>query len=162
MTRLMLTTDTSAAGAIQHAGLADLVIAIERRLVWGPLPSDAELDAFFAARTTQPPGVHWLADTPSWRLEEWGVKDRGLVELLSESDGLEEGPFALEMHNDSVRLAQYKQSRLLLTELGKAVLAGNADALRYNPIHRWWGGTELTNERLWRWDHEGRSLVAPG
>ena len=39
MTRLIVTTDSSTAGAIQQAGLADLVIAIERRLVWGPLPS---------------------------------------------------------------------------------------------------------------------------
>ncbi|WP_246756741.1 hypothetical protein [Bradyrhizobium diazoefficiens] len=60
MTRLMITTDSSLAGAIQQAGLADLVIAIERRLVWGPLPSAAERDAFFAPRTTQPRGLHWL------------------------------------------------------------------------------------------------------
>jgi hypothetical protein len=46
MMRLIVTTDSSTAGAIQRAGLADLVIAIERRLVWGPLPSDVELDAF--------------------------------------------------------------------------------------------------------------------
>jgi hypothetical protein len=25
----------------------------------------------------------------------------------------------------------------------------------HNPIHRWWGGTELTSERLWRWDRAG-------
>jgi hypothetical protein len=89
MTRLILTTDSSIAGAIQQAGLADLVIAIERRLVWGPLPADAELDAFFAPRTTQLRGLHWLDDTPSWRLEESGVKDRGLIELLAEYDSVE-------------------------------------------------------------------------
>ncbi|MFK4506228.1 hypothetical protein LPJ38_30935 [Bradyrhizobium daqingense] len=44
--RLILTTDSSAAGALQRAGLADLVIAIEHRLVWGPLPSEEELEAF--------------------------------------------------------------------------------------------------------------------
>jgi hypothetical protein len=82
MTRLILTTDSSIAGAIQQAGLADLVIAIERRLVWGPLPADAELDAFFAPRTTQLRGLHWLDDTPSWRIEGSGAKDRGLIELL--------------------------------------------------------------------------------
>ncbi len=331
MTRLIVTTDSSAAGAIQRAGLADLVIAIERRLVWGPLPSDAELEAFFAPRRSQPHGLHWLDDTPACRLEEWEVKDRGLVELLSECgsvelwmgrepnaqlillwlldhcrtqdaalsklvmrqpdvavgaldpsqlaelnppaikptqedlelaarawrafreptprvwfdllkldlslfphlercavqlleelpgaatglgatearlleliapggmqpfdifpgdqkrnerrvydywevgalldglsrcpapaiSGLEEGPFALDMHNDAVRLARYKQSRLSLTEFGKAVLAGSEDFCRLNSIHSWWGGTLLTNERLWRWDRESRSLVAP-
>jgi len=331
MTKLIVTTDSSIAGAIQRAGLADIVIAIEQRLVWGQLPSDAELDAFFRPRTTQPHGLHWLDDTPPWRLEEWGLKGRGLIELLSECgsaelwigqepnaqllllwllnhcssedaavsklvmrqldgavgavdpeqfaaltppitrptqdhlelagrvwrayrapmpqawfdllktnlslfpqlersivdlleelpgittglgatemrileliatgdaqpfdvfpghqkrnerrvfcywevgtlldglarcpapaiSGLEEGPFSLEMHDDAIRHARYKQSRLSLTELGRAVLAGEEDFLCHNPIHRWWGGTLLTNERQWRWDCEGRSLVAP-
>ena len=332
MMRLIVTTDSSTAGAIQRAGLAELVIAIERRLVWGQLPSDAELEAFFAPRTTQSHGLHWLDDTPPWRLEESAVKDRGLIDLSAEYDsielwpgpgpnaqllllwlldhcgreraalsklvmrqlgaavggaaseqfatlpppivepgqdhleladrawrayraptprawfdllrtdlslfpqlgrcavelleelpdvttglgatearilelvapgevqpfdvfpgdqkrnerrvfdywevgslldglarcpvpaisGLAEGPFTLDMHNDAVRHARYKQSCLSLTELGKAVLAGKEDFLRHHPIHRWWGGTHLTNEKLWRWDGETRSLVAPG
>ncbi|MBR0777143.1 hypothetical protein JQ625_20075 [Bradyrhizobium diazoefficiens] len=331
MKRLILTTDSSAAGCLQRAGIGDLAIAIERRLVWGQLPSDAELEAFFAPRAMQPHGLHWLDDTPHWRLEKWGVKGRGLAELLSEFgsgelwmgpqpnaqliltwlldhcgnekatvsklamrhldvavgdldpgqlaqlsppvvaltqnhvelaghawrawraptpqawfdllkvdlsplpqleegatelleelpdiatglgatetrimeliapgnvqpfdvfpgyqkrnerrvfnywevgalldglarcpvpavSGLNEGPFSLDMHDDSLRHARYKQSRLSLTELGKAVLAGEEDFLHHNPIHRWWGGTELTNERLWRWDLQSRSLVAP-
>ncbi|MDF0583697.1 hypothetical protein [Bradyrhizobium yuanmingense] len=68
MKRLILTTDSSAAGAIQRAGLADLVMAIERRLVWGSLPSTAELDAF-------------------WRLE--GSGPHGLIELFLEYDTVE-------------------------------------------------------------------------
>jgi hypothetical protein len=332
MTKLIVTTDSSIAGAIQQAGLADLVIAIERRLVWGRLPSEAELDAFFAPRTTQPRGLHWLDDTPLWRLNESGVKGHGLVELLSECDsaelwmgpepnaqlillwlldqcssedaalskigirqlngavgaldpdqlakltpsiakpaqdhfdlasrawrayraqtpqawfdllktdsnllpqleqcavelldelpgvatglgatearilelvvpgevpptgvfpgdqtrnerrvfdywevgvlldglarcerpavsGLDEGPFSLEMHNDPVRFDRYKRSQLSLTEFGKAVLGGDQNFRRHNRIDRWWGGTHLTNERLWQWDPETRSLIAPG
>ena len=331
MTRLIVTTDSSIAGAIQEAGLADLVIAIERRLVWGPLPSAAELDAFFAPRTTQPRGLHWLGDTPPWRIEESGVGDRGLIELsvgcdsvelwmgpepnsqlvllwlldhccresaavsklairqldiaiggadpeqlaklnprilvpaqdrlelagrawrayraptpqawfdLLKADlsplpglercavdlleelpsvatglgatetrilqliapggmqpfdvfpgqqkgyelhvcgywevgalldglarcerpavsGLDEGPFSLEMYNDSTRFDRYKRSRLSLTEFGKAVLGGDENFRRHNRIDRWWGGTHLTNVRLWRWDPETRELVAP-
>jgi len=331
MTRLIVTTDASVAGAIQQARLADLVIAIERRLVWGQLPSDTELDAFFASRTTQPLGLHWLDSTPPWRLDEWGLKGRGLIELLSECgsaelwigpqpnaqllllwlldhcsndaaaisklvmrqldgnvgalepaqfaalnppiakptqdrlelagrawrayraptpqawfdllkadlspfpqlersivdlleelpgfttglgatearileliasgdvqpfdvfpghqkrnerrvfdywevgalldglvrcrvpavSGLEEGPFTLDMHNDALRHARYKQSRMSLTDLGKAALAGEQDFLHHNPIHRWWGGMLLTNERLWRWNRDGRLLVPP-
>ena len=49
----------------------------------------------------------------------------------------------------------------LLTELGKAIVAQADDFSRHNPIHRWWGGTELTNDRLWRWDLLNRALVAP-
>ena len=35
MKRFVLTTDSSAAGGIGAAGLADFVIVLERRLVWG-------------------------------------------------------------------------------------------------------------------------------
>lgn len=59
------------------------------------------------------------------------------------------------------RYHRYRKSQVALTELGRAITAGEEDFSRHNPIHRWWGGTELTNERLWRWDPQDRSLVAP-
>ncbi|SDR88589.1 hypothetical protein [Bradyrhizobium canariense] len=74
---------------------------------------------------------------------------------------LDEGPFTLEMHDDRDRHERYKRSRLSLTELGKAVVAKADDFSRHNPIHRWWGGTELTNDRLWRWDKPNSALIAP-
>jgi hypothetical protein len=73
-----------------------------------------------------------------------------------------EGPFTLKMHDDRDRLARYKQGKLKLTQLGQAILSRTEDFSRHNPIHRWWGGTELTNERLWRWDPAARNLIAPG
>jgi hypothetical protein len=73
--------------------------------------------------------------------------------------GLDEGPFTLEMHDDRDRHERYQRSRLSLTELGKAVLAGRDDFSRHNSIHRWWGGTELTNDRLWRWDAVKQVLI---
>jgi hypothetical protein len=51
--------------------------------------------------------------------------------------------------------------KVTLTELGRSLVAREDDMWRHNPIKRWWGGTELTNERLWRWDHETRLLIAP-
>jgi hypothetical protein len=66
--------------------------------------------------------------------------------------GLAEWPFTLEMHDSHNRRERYKASRLSLTVLGKAILAQADDFSLHNPIHRWWGGTELTNDRLWRWD----------
>jgi hypothetical protein len=75
--------------------------------------------------------------------------------------GLDEGPFTLEMHDDRNRYERYQRSKLKLTALGEAVLAGAADFSRHNPIHRWWGGTELTNDHLWRWDPKNRALIAP-
>ena len=75
--------------------------------------------------------------------------------------GLDEGPFTLEMHDDRARRQRYWQSRLSLTPLSEAILAGREDFSRHNPIYRWWGGTELTNDRLWRWDPAKGALVAP-
>jgi hypothetical protein len=75
--------------------------------------------------------------------------------------GLEEGPFTLDLHQDADRHKRYTQSRLSLTAFGKTILSGSDDFSRHNPIHRWWGGTELTNDRLWRWDPVSRSLIAP-
>jgi hypothetical protein len=75
--------------------------------------------------------------------------------------GLDEGPFTEELHKDRGRHARYKQSKLSLTTLGKSVLAQTEDFSRYNPIQRWWGGTELTNDNLWRWDPSNRALIAP-
>jgi hypothetical protein len=75
--------------------------------------------------------------------------------------GLEEGPFTEEMHKDPSRLERYKRSALKLTPLGEAILAGTEDFSRHNPVHRWWGGTELTNDRLWRWDPASHALTTP-
>jgi hypothetical protein len=75
--------------------------------------------------------------------------------------GLDEGPFTLEMHNDCQRRERYKRSELKLTPRGEAILAGTEDFGRHNPIHRWWGGMKLTNDRLWRWNPESRALIAP-
>jgi hypothetical protein len=75
--------------------------------------------------------------------------------------GLEGGPFTEEMHDDRDRHERYTRSRLSLTELGKAVLAARDDFSRHNAIHRWWGGTELTNDQLWRWDPVKQVLVEP-
>jgi hypothetical protein len=74
--------------------------------------------------------------------------------------GLDEGPFTEEMHDDGDRYERYKQVKLSLTTLGKAVLAQTEDFSRHNPIDRWWGGTKLTNDRLWRWVPANRALIA--
>jgi hypothetical protein len=331
MTRLIVTNDTSAAGGLKFAGRADIAIPLERRLVWGRAPSDAEQAAFFAARTTQPEDLHWLDYTPLRRLERLGAKNLGLIEFCASCEsvelwidpdpnaqlqliwllnylrahqeiasrltliqagsiigdhppekfthwqpravtilgnhfkaaseawrayrastptawfsllakdlrilprlrkvvlelleelpmpasglgatemrmleliskggvspgyvfpgyrhrnkrrvfgyweigelldglahcpapavsGLDEGPFTLEMMDDSARRERYHRSKLRLTPLGTAVLEGREDFSRHNPIHRWWGGTKLTNKRLWRWDPVDQILVPP-
>jgi len=75
--------------------------------------------------------------------------------------GLDGGSFTIEMYQDRERRERHEHSKLFLTPLGEAILAGKDDFSRHNPIHRWWGGTKLTNDRLWRWDPDKRALVAP-
>ncbi|KRP86297.1 hypothetical protein AOQ72_03660 [Bradyrhizobium yuanmingense] len=75
--------------------------------------------------------------------------------------GLDDKLATLDPDNARSRNAAFRRSRLSLTEFGEAVLAGREDFRRHNPIRRWWGGTLLTNERLWRWDGERRALIAP-
>jgi hypothetical protein len=83
-------------------------------------------------------------------------------------DGLAHGPVpamaglgelrTISRENFRDRHAAHLRSRLSLTEFGKAVVAHKEDFSRHNPIDRWWGGTRLTNDRLWRW---GTVLTAP-
>lgn len=76
-------------------------------------------------------------------------------------EGLLEGPFGDAMHSDVTRLIAYRSSKLMLTDFGRDCLSGRADFASQNPIHHWWGGTLLTNERLWRWDAESQTPVEP-
>jgi hypothetical protein len=72
--------------------------------------------------------------------------------------GLDDGLRTLSKDNCRGRDEAYKRSALSLTEFGKSIIAHKEDFSRHNPIERWWGGSELTNDRLWRWDPV---LVAP-
>jgi hypothetical protein len=89
MTRLILTADASSAGGLKEAGRADIVIPIEPRFVWGPLPSDTELAAMLAARTTQRPGSHWLDYGFLPSIKEIGGRDIGLIELCQRCETIE-------------------------------------------------------------------------
>ena len=66
--------------------------------------------------------------------------------------GLDDELRTISRDNSRDRHAAYLRSRLSPTEFGKAVVAHKEDFSRHNPIDRWWGGTRLTNDRLWRWD----------
>lgn len=95
----------------------------------------------------------------SWEL---GKRLHGLAECEAPAIlGLDPGPFDTYLHDDRERYAHYRQSRLSLSELGPALLRRQADFSRHNTINRWWGGTKLTNDRLWRWDAVNRVLVPP-
>jgi hypothetical protein len=93
----------------------------------------------------------------------------GEFELGDLLEGLAHGPLPAVAGLDDVlrttrrdnlkaRDEAYKRSRLSLTDFGKAVVAHKEDFSRHNPIDRWWGGTHLTNDNLWRWNP---ALVKP-
>lgn len=80
-----------------------------------------------------------------WLLEGLALGPRPAVA------GLDDELRTIDRGNLRARHEVYLRSRLSLTEFGKAVLAYQQDFSRYNPIDRWWGGTHLTNDRLWRY-----------
>lgn len=75
--------------------------------------------------------------------------------------GLPNEVFSMELHDDAERLRRYQRSTISLTDFGVALLAGEADFAALNSVDRWWGGTRLTNENLWRWDEGSGALLAP-
>jgi hypothetical protein len=67
-------------------------------------------------------------------------------------NGLDNALCTISRENLRDRQTAYHRSELSLTKFGKSILAHKEDFSRHNPIDRWWGGTRLTNDRLWRWD----------
>jgi hypothetical protein len=97
--------------------------------------------------------AQFMGDWSFWRLlDQLALADEPLIA------GLEAAPF----QHDVPELAQaYLTSRLRLTPLGEDVLAGRADWAALNTIDRWWGGTHLTDDALWRWDAAAEKLIPP-
>ena len=55
---------------------------------------------------------------------------------------------------------ELRRWRLDLTDAGRSVLAGDADAIELNGIDRWMGGVHLTGSQgEWRWDETQSQLV---
>src|SRR5262249_31424462 len=56
----------------------------------------------------------------------------------------------------------FVKQKLVLTDAGRNVLAGRADAVALNGIDRWLGGVHLIGREVWwRWDR-GQGRVIPG
>lgn len=72
-------------------------------------------------------------------------------------DGLPDGPEPLGYGS----LNEWFALPLSLTEFGRSVLDGEADAIAQNGIDRWWGGTHLVGRDCWRYDREMGAVIAP-
>src|SRR3954454_10440097 len=87
MKRLILTTDDSGAGCLRQTGLADIVISFGARFVWGPLPSDQELDELSGLRS--PPHDHWFRDVYRKNFADVGESEIGMIDLCHRCDTIE-------------------------------------------------------------------------
>jgi hypothetical protein len=57
----------------------------------------------------------------------------------------------------------FSQQRLVLTDVGRDVLAGRHDWVRLNGLDRWYGGVHLAGQTpAWRWRRASRRLVPGG
>jgi hypothetical protein len=69
--------------------------------------------------------------------------------------------YANRLSRGPAPLVRREEEKLALTEIGVAVLDEREDRIRVNGIHRWWGGTRLEADSLWRWDADRRALRPP-
>lgn len=72
---------------------------------------------------------------------------------------LQSGPFRPDM--EAADRTSYFESRQSLTVLGQRVLAGQEDRCDHNIIDRWIGGTHITNDNLFRYDHLRHRIISP-
>jgi hypothetical protein len=89
MKRLILTNNSSAAGLLRMADVADALIAFERRLIWGQLFSDAEPVTFFEAPIEQQPPISDQDYPPQFSLHRSRAPNLGLTELCGRFDTIE-------------------------------------------------------------------------
>ncbi len=150
-----------------RGGFPDVAIELTIfRFVWGPLPSRDEIAGVLGPSAS----IHGASGARGFSLTEDIFNNSNIrqtyvfdeVEYGNLLDGLAFGPTpavvgldeelrTMRRDNWRDREGAYKRSRLSLTEFGKAVVAHKEDFSRDNPIDRWWGGTHLTNDNLWRW-----------
>jgi hypothetical protein len=94
-----------------------------------------------------------LRQTRVFNESEYGYLLEGLAHSPNPAvAGLDDHLRTIPQESFDGRLDAYHRSELSLTDLGRAILAHNEDFSRHNPIDRWWGGTHLTNDNLWRYD----------
>lgn len=113
---------------------------------------------------------HRLMAHPSWQggAPIFGYWERG--RLLSDLalcatpalTGMNGERFTLDLHESRARRRAFFDARIALTSFGISLLAGEADFSSHNVIDRWWGGTRLTNENLWRWNSITAQLIPAG
>ena len=119
------------------------------QLIHGGLNRFSDLFARFGE--TEP--IYGFGDAQFWlALRRLSATKRPLVTIRAEAD---EETDQKVLTPDVVRNA-----RLALTDVGEAVLKGEADSLKLNSIDMWLGGVHLLGRKnLWRWDEQTDALT---
>lgn len=130
----------------EFPSLRDGLARTERLALQAVALGEAEPAGIFSAVQDAEPAP-WLGDTMFWpHLTRLLAARHPLLRVLEGSawDTGEPPP---------------RRLRFALTEAGEAVLAGRADAVWLNGIHRWVGGVQLLgDDAAWRWDDSAGRL----
>ena len=123
----------------------------ERQILQSLTPGPLTPPALFVAVQRQEEAV-FMGDFSFWKvLDGLALAARPLIE------GLKGAPFNPGAPVDEA----YFRSAVKLTPFGAEVLAGRADCAGFNRIDRWWGGTHLMSDALWRFDPDTLWLIPP-
>lgn len=63
--------------------------------------------------------------------------------------------------HESPQYREYATSTVTITEAGEGALEGEFDHALSNQLDRWFGGTHMTPDNVWRWDREEERLIGP-
>jgi hypothetical protein len=138
----------------QLPALGDGLSRTERQLLEAVDGGAAHPDEVFRADQAREERV-FMGDATLWGY----VRDLtgGMEPLLRTEDG---SPFRLP--GEGVDAGAFRAQRLALTDAGRSVLRGEADAVALRGIDRWLGGVHLSGHAVpWRWDRAAGRL-APG
>lgn len=95
----------------------------------------------------------FMGDWSFWRcVEELACNTSPLISGL---------PARFCMAQSDEERQRYLDCGLVLTDRGRAVLAGETDHTAINSIDRWLGGTHLADGAIWRWNRQDDALKAP-
>lgn len=139
---------------VEHGGLSRSERQICEALVAGPV----SLAKLFRAAHHAREACEFLGNLSfAWYVERLQDVPRPLVQFADQmaTHGDETMPNQRSTHIRSEMNASADATwsrQVTLTDFGREVLAGSADAIAVNGIDRWIGGVHLTTERHWRWD----------
>jgi hypothetical protein len=75
--------------------------------------------------------------------------------------GLRDLHFKLDVLNNVNYVSEIHNTKMSVTDLGRRLVEQKDDFSNHNTIDYQWGGTNIKNDQLWRWDNVNTGLVHP-